>query len=349
MCKLRWLGLLVLGAVAWGQAAPSAPSPRTKNQPAQAASDDDQQGKTESGLPPDTPVLTITGLCPQASEAQSRPDAAACKTIVTRAEFDRLSSTFKPGMSAEDRRELAVEYAKALVMSERAHERGLDKGPKFEELVRFATMQTLSRELAKKLEEESANITDQDAQQFLDSHAEMFERVSVDRIFVPRTKREVTPSPGGDAAAQQRLVEDEMTKTAEALRSRAAAGEDFASLQKEAFAAAGIQTDPPSVVMDKIRQGALPSTHASVMKLQLGEVSPVISDSSGHYIYKLKTRELPPLAEVRTQIVKTLGRQRMQVAMQEIEHSFSTQVNEDYFPDSSAPTPSGALVNPHSK
>jgi hypothetical protein len=59
---------------------------------------------------------------------------------------------------------------------------------------------------------------------------------------------------------------------AESLRARAAAGEDFAKLQKEAFEAAGMKMDSPTVTMPKVRRTGLPPAHAAVFDLKVGEV-----------------------------------------------------------------------------
>ena len=48
-----------------------------------------------------------------------------------------------------------------------------------------------------------------------------------------------------------------MTKTAAALRARAAKGENFDALEKEAYLDAGLKGNPPSTKMEKVRRATL--------------------------------------------------------------------------------------------
>jgi len=92
-----------------------------------------------------------------------------------------------------------------------------------------------------------------------------------------------------------------------------------------------------------------------------GEISPVISDAGGYYIYKLVAKELQPLGEAETEIYKTLEKQRMAAMMQKVEESVTTDANQAYFgPPSrqhrSAPakagqsgTPEGTATTPNPK
>ena len=122
-----------------------------------------------------------------------------------------------------------------------------------------------------------------------------------------------------------------MSKLAESLRARAAAGEDFAKLQKEAFTAAGTKVESPTVSMPKVRRTGLPPAHAAVFDLKPGEVSAVLSDSGGHYVYKVVSKEQLPLDQVKEEIRGTLRTQRVRDAMDKVQNSFKTETNEAYF------------------
>jgi parvulin-like peptidyl-prolyl isomerase len=80
-----------------------------------------------------------------------------------------------------------------------------------------------------------------------------------------------------------------------------------------------------------MRRRGLPLTHVVVFDLKPGEVSPVISDATGHYIYKLDTREIAPLDSVKQEISIVLRRQQMQNVIQAIQRPFTTDVNQTYF------------------
>ena len=138
--------------------------------------------------------------------------------------------------------------------------------------------------------------------------------------------------------AKQEQGEQELTKLAEGLRERAAAGEDFTKLQKEAFEAAGIKMDSPTVNLPKVRRTGLPPAHAAVFDLKVGEVSAVIADNGGHYVYKVVSKEVLPLDQVGDEIRNSLKTQRMKEMMDKYANSYHAETNEAYF---GPPGPSG--------
>jgi parvulin-like peptidyl-prolyl isomerase len=136
-----------------------------------------------------------------------------------------------------------------------------------------------------------------------------------------------------------------MKAEADKLRARAAAGEDFSKLEAEAYQAAGFKTTPPQVKMTKVRRNALPPTQATVFDLKTGDVSPVITDMSGYYIYKVGEKDTIPLAQVHDEIFGSLKSQRLQDSMQAVQQSATPTLNDDYFGAGPA-TPQG-MPDPH--
>jgi hypothetical protein len=102
-------------------------------------------------------------------------------------------------------------------------------------------------------------------------------------------------------------------------------------LQKEAFEASGMKVESPTVSMPKVRRTGLPPAHAAVFDLKPGEVSAVLSDSGGHYIYKVVSKEQVPMDLAKDEIHNTLQTQRMRDAMDKYQNSFRTETNEAYF------------------
>jgi hypothetical protein len=80
-----------------------------------------------------------------------------------------------------------------------------------------------------------------------------------------------------------------------------------------------------------MRSHGLPPGHLSVFSLNPGEVSPVMSDETGHYIYKLVSKEVEPLEAVKLEITKTLRRQRLEAMVHQVEQPFTTDINHAYF------------------
>jgi hypothetical protein len=113
------------------------------------------------------------------------------------------------------------------------------------------------------------------------------------------------------------------------LRARAAKGESFDTLEKEAYVAAGLKGNPPSTKMEKVRPTTLHPAHHAAMELKTGEVSEVISDPTGHYIYKLVSKQTLPLESVKPEIKNWIATQRFRDSMQEFQGT--PQLNDTYF------------------
>jgi len=220
-------------------------------------------------------------------------------------------------------------------MAQDAEQRGFDKSERVAELQRFSRLQILSQEMVHKIQQEAANLSDEVIEGYYRSNSATYERASFERILVP-IRKQMDSSPNG-LKAQQAEAEAAMTKEANDLRARAAAGEDFTKLQQAAYNAAGIKATAAAPELKKIRRSNFPATHLSAFDLKPGEVSQVISDASGHYIYKLDSKEIMPLAEVKEEIKSTLQSRDVQSAMRKIQESFTTEMNPDFFGMNSTP------------
>ena len=122
-----------------------------------------------------------------------------------------------------------------------------------------------------------------------------------------------------------------MKAVAEKLRARAAAGEDFDKLQTEAFAAAGLKAKAPNTDMGKLRRTALPPAHAEAFDLKPGQVSSLITDGSGYFVYKMGEKDTMPLDQAKEEIHNVLRAQRMQESMEALQKAASPELNEEYF------------------
>ncbi len=75
--------------------------------------------------------------------------------------------------------------------------------------------------------------------------------------------------------------------------------------------------------------------------LKEGELSVVINDVSGSYIYKIVSRTTPTAADVQDEIRNTLRGQRLQAMRQKLQTSVSSELNKDYFGPDLPPAPPG--------
>jgi hypothetical protein len=326
MMRALWVGFLLIGTTVWAQEQRTGPADAPNHTATADKHDDDpQKPPAATGIAADVPVLTVKGLCPTTTSGAGRTQPV-CQTVVTRAQFERLFDALRPGMDVESKRHLAKAYPQFLVLAHEAEQRGLDKQPRFEERLDFARLQILSQELMRQVQEEAAQVPAADVEAYYRKNIAEFELASFERIVIPNLTQ--LPQPG---AAQGNAAEDVMTKEAELLRIRAAAGEDFSKLQIQAYAAAGVSgNNSPNPKMDKIRRRSLPPAHASVFDLKPNEVSPVISDPTGHYIYKLEWKGTESLDAARNEISHTLRGQRVRKMMESVEQPYTIEVNETY-------------------
>src|SRR6266480_2251511 len=91
----RALVCLLLCALAWGQT--SSPKPATPQKPAAPKAETTgpaAKASEAAQVPPDAPVITIKNVCDNATAEAAK--SADCKTVVTRAEFERLLNAVAP-------------------------------------------------------------------------------------------------------------------------------------------------------------------------------------------------------------------------------------------------------------
>jgi hypothetical protein len=288
---------LLLASLAYGQGAPSGRPSAAGDVP-------------EIKVGPEDAVITVSGFC-----ADPGQTGGACKTVITRAQFEKLSDALQPGMSLALRLNVANAYARNLRMAAAAEKRGLDKTRAFEEEMRYARMQLLAQDLTRVLQAEANNITDADLEDYYRKSQSSYEQATLARIFVPRTKQS-DAAQGEHEEAQTKADEDAMMKVAAELRVRAVNGEDPDKLQIEAYAEAGIPRTNSDTKMEKVRRAALPPQHEAVMEMKPGEVSEVFSDPGGaHFIYKMISKRTLTLDETKTEIRGVISSQRYRDSM----------------------------------
>lgn len=335
-----WFVLLLLTGMAFAQATQPKPG-TTPMKPESEEAEEKEAAPPAVTVAPDATVMTIKGLC------SDNATGDACKTVITRAEFDKLAEALQPGMPQPVRRQLANVMSRGMLMSREAEKRGLDKDPRFDQMMKFARLQIMTQEVTRSLQEEAAKISDADLDKYYKDNPAGYEEATLQRLYVPRMKQIDAPKDSKDKAAEDKYQADQkasqaaMDKLAESLRTRAAAGENFDKLQKEAFDAAGIKSNTPSTKMENVRRTGLPPAHVGVMENKAGEVSQVISDPSGHFIYKTISKSEMPFDKVKDEIKSTLQNQRMKDSMQKVQDSATTDLNEAYFGAAAPPPPPG--------
>ncbi len=372
--RKSWLMCVLLGTLAWGQAAPNTLPPATPGRiPASAMANPQAQTAapdTAASVPPNAAVITVIGVCapkpqpaaakgtaakpatgaktPPAKTPAGKTSADDCKTVITKAEFETLANNLAPNITPQQKKQLAGLLPRWIAMSDEATKKHIDKTPQFKDRLNVNRMQILTQMLQQDVQKEASDIPEEEIDNYYKEHADTFEQFNVDRMFVPRVKQPAAESKEdqdkdknlSDEAKKAKEAEDKakteeseqaMTKLAESLRDRAAAGEDFVKLQKEAFEAAGMKIESPTVNLPSVRRGGLNAGHAAVFDLKPGDVSQVINDAGGHYIYKLNSKTEIPLDQAEKEIRSKLQTDRTRELMDKMNNSFKVETNEAYF------------------
>jgi len=324
--------LLLFASLAWSQAEPDLPATAPQEAPSRADKEDKQPlPESASAVAPEAAIVTIKGLCPEPlPKAEGTAAEATCQTVITRAQFERLADAIHPKMPPTTKRQLAKSYPRMLVMAREAEQRGLDKQTHFEELIAYARVQILAQDLIRNIQDEAAQVPQKDIEDYYRNNSATFERARLERIIVPDIRQADVSKDNGGAPSEEK-DKAAMKQEAEALRTRAVSGEDFVKLQQDAYKAAGLSTPPPSTSLVRTRRTSLQPEHQAVFDMKAGEISPVISDAGGYYIYKMAAKEIEPLNEAEVEIRKTLENQRMRAIMQKVQDSATTDLNPEYF------------------
>lgn len=341
----------------------NAPEPSTPTAaPAQAAPQpQSQQGETAptppaagahpappapaaTNVPENAPVITMKGICSGTAARSTTPTKTAagetktaggatksvtassdCKTVITRAEWERMIAVINRPIPPQFRRQVAEQFVNLYELSNAGAKAGLEKDPKVAERLRLSRMQVLASAYMEKLREEK--VSDTAVADYYKSNPSQFEEVSLKRIYVP--KPAATEGKPPDEAAEK-LV-------AQKIRDRAAAGEDFEKLQKEAYEATGNKGTPPTTDMGTKRRGSLPPKHEEdVFKLKPGEVSPPFEEQSGFFIYKLEKKDVAPLDQAKSEIERKLQEQKTKDSMDKLKQSSTVVYNDAYFGSAAA-------------
>jgi len=313
---MRYLSVfcLLITALSFGEQEQKPSDVPPEYQPPILRDKDDQRALPTSAakVSPDMAVITIKGLC----DKSVTPSDSPCQTVITRAQFEKLTNALLPNMKPSFQLQVAHAYPDLLEMAQAAETRGVDKTPRFQERVAFARLQILSQELVRQIDEESSHVPDKDIADYYRDHAADYKTATMERLFIPQ---------------QQGESGDKMLRVAEELRAKAAAGEDFMALQKLAYDDAGMADVPPNPSLGKVKLADLPAPHASAFAMKPGEVSQVLTDSTGHYVYKLDNKEFQTLDQAKNEIHKILQNQRKEQVMQELRRPFTTELNPSYF------------------
>lgn len=297
--------------LATAMAGMQAPSTQTASANAPANNSDASPGKNVPPASPNAspqlaasdPVITIHGLC---NAASTKPNSNSCTTVVTRQQFDEvvngLNAIGAPLLPIQ-RRSAAEGYAKTLINYEAAKKAGVERDPRFAEVMRLARMRAMGDMYNAMMQEKAKIVKPQEIEAYYNQHRENLEELTLRRIVLPRYNSSNLKDEAFAAKAR---------KKAEEMRDRAAKGEDLDNLQKEAFEALGVK-DPPTTHMAPVRRGVYAAEQEKqLFALKPGEITGIFEQPSTFLIFKLEKRETPTLEKAKDEIARAVVQQHME-------------------------------------
>lgn len=330
---INLVACLLLGLAALGQSTSTAPALKPRPEPAPT----EKQATPENATPaPDTPVITIQGLCEKSGGNGATP--TDCKTVITRSDFEKVAPANLPG---PQKKRVADQYIQALILAEKAHESGADHSPEFEKQMAFLRLRALATAGYQDLQKQASNVSDSEVEDYYKQHIADYKAINFDKLYVPKQKSlETSAQKPNDPELQKKREASEVEMKAEAdkLRARAAAGEDFAKLQQAAYDFAGIKQAPQSTHMENQRKSSVLPADASIFDLKKGDVSEVFNDPAGFMVYKVTDTKDLPVATVHDEIARTLQAEKLKAAMDGLQNSVKTTLDESYFASPAPPT-----------
>jgi hypothetical protein len=310
---------------------------------------------TTTDVAPDDVVETIHGFCDndllvgEATSTPAKPDSAVsqgsgesvssgshgtndpgCKTVITRAQFEKMATFLDVDATGtinhSNRIKFAVHYPETLLFAAKAIEAGIDKEPGFEMKVKYSYLQLLSQVYTRRIREAAANISDEEFASEYKNHPELFERVDLLRIFIPKQKHHTS---GVEMLRDAAADETAMKAEADRIRKKALAGASFEKLEKEAYAFAGEDPDgAPSVDLSgDTRSGVERQYQDVVFHLKVGEISDVVPATEGWHIFKLVSKSQVPMSEAKNLLVSI----RVHAAIDAAKAGIKTDFNDAYF------------------
>lgn len=278
-----------------------------------------------ASVKPKDSVMTIRGIC--RNEPGQAGNHSDCETSVTREQFEKLLAavaTAGQTVPPSGRQQFAQTYAELLAFAEAARSSGTESSPEFRDLMDLIRIRTLAEIYRRNLEAKVHAPSQTEIDDYYRRSPGDFTNIKLRRILVPRRNPSVQNQEEYETRALQ-VVTD--------LRERAAKGEDFDTLQKEAFASLGLASPPPATVLGNRRKSnLLQEERDEILGLNAGGVSRVEKETFSLVIYKVEEKSLLAEEQVKDEISREISRQRFDSALKEVTSGVHSEFNRLYFP-----------------
>ena len=268
-------------------------------------------------------VITVHGLCSGQPGGKPKADAA-CTIVVTKPQFDAVVNALNaigPPLLPSQLRPVAQGYAATLVNYEAAKKAGVERDPRFTEVMRLARMRAMGDMYNALMQENARRITPEAIEAYYKNNIEKYEELTLRRVTLPRYN---------SANLKDEEFPAKASKIAEDIHTRAVNGEDLDKLQKEAFDTLGIK-NPPSTKMGAVRRGLYSADQEKqLFDLKPGDVTAIIEQPSALIIFKMEGRETPSLAKSRDEISGILVKEKLDKQEQDRNTSIHIDYNEQF-------------------
>jgi hypothetical protein len=326
--------LAVVSLVAPAQQPQQATPPAQGSQPPAVANRPQPVAPT-TPVAADAAVLSVHGVCPAGQKPPAdKPDA--CTLVLTRAQFEALVSSLNVNNTnypPPALRGFATNYANILALAKAGENVGVDKDPRFLDLMTIARARALAESYRRYLQEKYANPSADEIAAYYKQNIDKFEQVKIDRIHVPK----VDPTRPQDRRPE---FEAKARKLAGDIRERAARGEDITSLQVEVYKTLGLKAQPPQTELSTIPKPTFPANvEQDINALKAGEVTKVEFEPSGYNIYKVRSRNAMPMEQAKALIVREISQKNIDDALKAATNGVTSDLNEQYFSLRNAPPP----------
>jgi hypothetical protein len=316
----------VASIVAQAQQPQPATPPAQRPQPP-AVANRPQPVAPPAPVAPETAVVTVHGVCPEGQAAPAgKPDA--CTMVLTRAQFEGLVSSLNVNNTnypPPALRGFANDYANILALASAGEKAGVEKDPRFADLMRIARARVLAESYRRSLQEKYGNPSDDEIAAYYNQNVDKFGQTKIERIHVPK----VDPTRPQDRKPD---FEVKAKKLAGEIRERAARGEDVTSLQVEVYKTLGLKAQPPQTELSTNPKPTFPANvEQDINALKAGEVTKVEFEPSGFNIYKVRSRNTIPLEQAKAQIVREISQKNIDAALKTATSGVHSELNEQYF------------------
>ncbi len=274
-------------------------------------------------VPADAVVVSIHGVC---APGKAAANAESCTTTLTRQQFEtmlKVMNVTNQNYSPAALKGVAESYVHLLVLADAAEKAGLEKDPRFQEMMTIARVRTMAELYRQTLDEKFGAPPAAELEAYYKDNLQKYEQLKIDRVFLPLADPKKPQERAAFEKKARRLIEE--------LRERASKGEDMGALQEEGYKTLGLSSPPKADQGPKRKGNYPPALEKDIFSLKPAEVTKVETDLSGFSFYKVRSREAIPLDLVKPEVTRELYQKNMEAAIKAANSQVHSDFNDKYF------------------